>query len=82
MDFWLTKTMQVGLLITRIPLLSPSVQLPLAGTDVCLYSDGTIVTEEYFHTLPDNAELVLVPKGQTWSGGGKNTPTKNIKPSS
>lgn len=58
--------------------LSPSVQLPLAGTNVCLYSDGTIVTEEYFQTLSDNTELVLVPRGQTWSGGGKNTPIENI----
>lgn len=72
MDVWLTNTMQAGLLITCIPLLFSSVQLPLAGTDVCLYSDGTIVTEDYFHTLADNTELVLVPRGQTWSGGGKN----------
>ncbi|XP_075882228.1 DNA fragmentation factor subunit beta isoform X2 [Nelusetta ayraudi] len=44
-------------------------KLPVVGTDVCLYSDGTRVTEEYFHTLSDNTELVLVPRGQTWSGG-------------
>lgn len=77
--FFFPNTMQVGLLITFIPLLSPSVQLPLVGTDVCLYSDGTIVTEEYFHTLSDNSDLVLVPRGQTWSGGGKNTRIKNIR---
>lgn len=84
---WLSNTIQindVGLfwtwsehpLITFIPLVSPSVQLPVVGTDVCLYSDGTRVTEEYFHTLSDNTELVLVPRGQTWSGGGKNTPVR------
>lgn len=58
---------------------SPSMQLPLAGTDVCLYSDGTRVTEEYFHTLSDNTELVLVPRGHAWSGGGKDPPIANIK---
>lgn len=63
---------------SRFPLWSTSVQLPLVGTDVCLYCDGTRVTEEYFHTLSDNTELVLVPRGHTWSGGGKNTPIKII----
>uniref|UniRef100_A0A3Q2QVN8 DNA fragmentation factor subunit beta n=1 Tax=Fundulus heteroclitus TaxID=8078 RepID=A0A3Q2QVN8_FUNHE len=43
-------------------------QLPPSGARVCLYEDGTIVTEEFFPTLPDNSELVLLSKGQTWSG--------------
>ncbi|XP_007571288.1 PREDICTED: DNA fragmentation factor subunit beta [Poecilia mexicana] len=43
-------------------------QLPLSGAHVCLYEDGTIVTEEFFPTLPDNCELVLLSRGQTWSG--------------
>ncbi|KAF3696626.1 DNA fragmentation factor subunit beta [Channa argus] len=43
-------------------------QLPLPGAHVCLYSDGTKVTEEFFKTLPDNTELVLLSKEQTWSG--------------
>ncbi|XP_037540260.1 DNA fragmentation factor subunit beta [Nematolebias whitei] len=43
-------------------------QLPLSGARVCLYEDGTIVTEDFFHTLPDNCELVLLSKDQTWSG--------------
>ncbi|XP_044208169.1 DNA fragmentation factor subunit beta [Thunnus albacares] len=43
-------------------------QLPLSGAQVCLYSDGTRVTEEFFKTLPDNTELVLLSKQQTWSG--------------
>ncbi|XP_034027353.1 DNA fragmentation factor subunit beta [Thalassophryne amazonica] len=43
-------------------------QLPLTGAQVCLYSDGTKVTEESFPTLPDNTELVLLCKGQKWSG--------------
>lgn len=43
--------------------------MPLSGARVCLYEDGTIVTEEFFLTLADNTELVLMSKGQTWSGG-------------
>ncbi|XP_047464059.1 DNA fragmentation factor subunit beta [Mugil cephalus] len=43
-------------------------QLPLSGARVCLYEDGTIVTEEFFQTLSVNTELVLLSKGQTWSG--------------
>ncbi|KAK2851128.1 hypothetical protein Q5P01_007404 [Channa striata] len=43
-------------------------QLPLPGAHVCLYSDGTKVTEEFFTTLPVNTELVLLSKDQTWSG--------------
>ncbi|TRY82345.1 hypothetical protein DNTS_000067 [Danionella cerebrum] len=34
---------------------------------VCLYEDGTVVTEEYFHSLPDNTKLVLLPDGQSWN---------------
>lgn len=43
-------------------------QLPHAGAHVCLYADGTKVTEEFFPTLPDNTELVLLSRDQTWSG--------------
>ncbi|XP_065103984.1 DNA fragmentation factor subunit beta [Paramisgurnus dabryanus] len=39
------------------------------GVQVCLYEDGTIVTEEYFQNLPNNTELVLLPKGESWDGG-------------
>nr|XP_019945040.1 PREDICTED: DNA fragmentation factor subunit beta [Paralichthys olivaceus] len=45
-----------------------TLQVPLVGAHVCLYSDGTKVTEEFFLTLPDHTELVLLSKGQTWSG--------------
>lgn len=44
-------------------------QLPLPGAYVCLYADGTIVTEDLFQTLADNTELVLLSRDQTWSGG-------------
>ncbi|XP_054464647.1 DNA fragmentation factor subunit beta [Anoplopoma fimbria] len=43
-------------------------QLPLSGAHVCLSSDGTEVTEEFFQTLPDNTELVLLCRDQTWGG--------------
>ncbi|CAN9515721.1 unnamed protein product [Ophioblennius macclurei] len=43
-------------------------QVPSSGAQVCLYEDGTIVTEEFFLTLPDNTELVLLSRGQTWNG--------------
>ncbi|KAM8755759.1 DNA fragmentation factor subunit beta [Acanthopagrus schlegelii] len=44
-------------------------QLPLSGAHVCLYTDGTNVTEEFFQTLPNNTELVLLSRDQAWSGG-------------
>ncbi|XP_019718634.1 DNA fragmentation factor subunit beta [Hippocampus comes] len=43
-------------------------KLPLSGAHVCLYEDGTKVTKEFFTTLPDNTELVLLCKDQTWGG--------------
>ncbi|XP_029011871.1 DNA fragmentation factor subunit beta [Betta splendens] len=43
-------------------------QVRLPGAHVCLYSDGTKVTEKFFSTLPDNTELVLLSEDQTWSG--------------
>ncbi|XP_030590597.1 DNA fragmentation factor subunit beta [Archocentrus centrarchus] len=43
-------------------------QVPLPGAHVCLYEDGTVVSEEFFPTLPDNTELVLLSKEQKWSG--------------
>ncbi|XP_069466356.1 DNA fragmentation factor subunit beta isoform X2 [Ambystoma mexicanum] len=35
---------------------------------MCLYEDGTELTEEYFRSIPDNTELVLLTPGQTWQG--------------
>ncbi|XP_029291941.1 LOW QUALITY PROTEIN: DNA fragmentation factor subunit beta [Cottoperca gobio] len=43
-------------------------QLPSSDAHVCLYADGTKVTEEFFPTLPDNTELVVLCRDQTWSG--------------
>uniref|UniRef100_A0A8C4RWY7 DNA fragmentation factor, beta polypeptide (caspase-activated DNase) n=1 Tax=Erpetoichthys calabaricus TaxID=27687 RepID=A0A8C4RWY7_ERPCA len=43
-------------------------KVPLDGCRVCLYEDGTEVTEDYFQRLPNNTELVLLPKGQSWHG--------------
>uniref|UniRef100_A0A8C5ZXQ5 DNA fragmentation factor subunit beta n=1 Tax=Marmota marmota marmota TaxID=9994 RepID=A0A8C5ZXQ5_MARMA len=42
--------------------------LPVQGSRLCLYEDGTEVTEDYFPGLPDDAELVLLTEGQTWQG--------------
>ncbi|XP_061701041.1 DNA fragmentation factor subunit beta isoform X2 [Syngnathoides biaculeatus] len=43
-------------------------ELPLSGAHVCLYADGTKVTKEFFATLSDNTELVLLTKDQSWGG--------------
>ncbi|XP_029363187.1 DNA fragmentation factor subunit beta isoform X2 [Echeneis naucrates] len=45
-----------------------TLKLSFSGAHVCLYSDGTEVTEEFFQTLPDHTELVLLCRDQTWSG--------------
>uniref|UniRef100_A0A8C7WUL0 CIDE-N domain-containing protein n=1 Tax=Oryzias sinensis TaxID=183150 RepID=A0A8C7WUL0_9TELE len=44
-------------------------QLPVSGARFCLYEDGTTVTQEFFQTLPENTELVLLSGKQTWGGG-------------
>ncbi|XP_026188886.1 DNA fragmentation factor subunit beta [Mastacembelus armatus] len=43
-------------------------KLPQSGARVCLYGDGTTVTDDIFRTLPDNTELVVLSREQTWSG--------------
>ncbi|XP_036738659.1 DNA fragmentation factor subunit beta isoform X3 [Manis pentadactyla] len=43
-------------------------QLPVAGSHLCLYEDGTELTEDYFRSVPDNSELLLLTSGQTWHG--------------
>ncbi|XP_048873265.1 DNA fragmentation factor subunit beta isoform X2 [Brienomyrus brachyistius] len=43
-------------------------KVPLKGSRVCLYEDGTEVGDDYFRMLPDNVELVLLPEGQSWDG--------------
>ncbi|KAM9299150.1 DNA fragmentation factor subunit beta [Gastrophryne carolinensis] len=43
-------------------------QLPPSGARVCLYEDGTEISDEYLTKLPDNTELVLLTAGQTWRG--------------
>uniref|UniRef100_A0A8C6EWT3 DNA fragmentation factor subunit beta n=1 Tax=Marmota marmota marmota TaxID=9994 RepID=A0A8C6EWT3_MARMA len=47
---------------------SLKISLPVQGSRLCLYEDGTEVTEDYFPGLPDDAELVLLTEGQTWQG--------------
>uniref|UniRef100_A0A3P9JSC5 DNA fragmentation factor subunit beta n=1 Tax=Oryzias latipes TaxID=8090 RepID=A0A3P9JSC5_ORYLA len=43
-------------------------QLPVSGARFCLYEDGTTVTQEFFQTLRENTELVLLSGKQTWGG--------------
>lgn len=43
-------------------------QLPLKSSRVCLYEDGTELSDEYLRNLPDNTELVLLTAEQTWEG--------------
>ncbi|XP_055655516.1 DNA fragmentation factor subunit beta isoform X2 [Falco peregrinus] len=43
-------------------------QVPLAGSRLCLCEDGTELSESYFHTLPPQTELVLLGPGETWQG--------------
>ncbi|XP_018419583.1 PREDICTED: DNA fragmentation factor subunit beta [Nanorana parkeri] len=44
-------------------------QLPPSSTRVCLYEDGTEVSDdEYLWHLSDNTELMLLTTGQTWRG--------------
>ncbi|XP_047580219.1 DNA fragmentation factor subunit beta [Lutra lutra] len=43
-------------------------QLPVAGSRLCLYEDGTELTEDDFWSVPDGSELVLLTAGQTWQG--------------
>ncbi|CAO2590178.1 DNA fragmentation factor subunit beta [Lemmus lemmus] len=43
-------------------------QLPVSGSRLCLYEDGTEVTDDFFPGLPNDAELLLLTAGQTWQG--------------
>ncbi|XP_031469427.1 DNA fragmentation factor subunit beta [Phasianus colchicus] len=43
-------------------------QLPLAGSRLCLYEDGTELSEAFFRTLPPQTELVLLRPGESWPG--------------
>ncbi|XP_010873668.2 DNA fragmentation factor subunit beta isoform X1 [Esox lucius] len=43
-------------------------QIPPFGSRICLYEDGTELTEDYFQCLPDNAELVLLAMDESWTG--------------
>ncbi|XP_029575137.1 DNA fragmentation factor subunit beta [Salmo trutta] len=47
---------------------SKLLQVPLVGSHICLYEDGTELSEDYFRSLPDHAELVLLAMDESWSG--------------
>ncbi|XP_069730624.1 DNA fragmentation factor subunit beta [Phaenicophaeus curvirostris] len=42
--------------------------VPLSGSRLCLYEDGTELSEGGFRELPHNTELVLLGPGETWRG--------------
>ncbi|XP_016069015.1 PREDICTED: DNA fragmentation factor subunit beta [Miniopterus natalensis] len=42
--------------------------VPVAGSRLCLYEDGTELTADYFPSVPDNSELLLLTEGQAWQG--------------
>ncbi|NWI67361.1 DFFB factor, partial [Todus mexicanus] len=43
-------------------------RVPLPGSRLCLYEDGTELTESYFGVLPPHTELVLLGPGESWRG--------------
>lgn len=43
-------------------------QLPVPGSRLCLYEDGTEVTDDCFPSLPNDSELLLLTAGETWHG--------------
>ncbi|KAJ3585942.1 hypothetical protein NHX12_012349 [Muraenolepis orangiensis] len=43
-------------------------QTPVRGSRICTYDDGTELTEDYFTTLPDHVELVLLSGDEAWDG--------------
>ncbi|XP_042335456.1 DNA fragmentation factor subunit beta isoform X2 [Sceloporus undulatus] len=43
-------------------------QLPSPGSRLCLYEDGTEMTEAYFKKVEGNSELILLPPGEKWQG--------------
>ncbi|XP_078498757.1 DNA fragmentation factor subunit beta [Lissotriton helveticus] len=43
-------------------------KLPSPGCRICLYEDGTELTESYFASIPDNTEVVLLTAGEAWQG--------------
>ncbi|KAK7883994.1 hypothetical protein WMY93_027117 [Mugilogobius chulae] len=43
-------------------------KVPVSGAQLCLSSDGTLVTQELFGSLPEHCELVLLARDQSWKG--------------
>ncbi|XP_070963859.1 DNA fragmentation factor subunit beta-like isoform X2 [Oncorhynchus clarkii lewisi] len=68
----LNETKKYGVAATSLKELlkkgSKLLQVPLVGSHISLYEDGTELTEDYFRSLPDNAELVLLAMDERWSG--------------
>ncbi|XP_067423199.1 DNA fragmentation factor subunit beta isoform X2 [Emydura macquarii macquarii] len=43
-------------------------QLSSPGCRLCLYEDGTVLTKDYFHSVPDHTDLILLAPGEIWQG--------------
>ncbi|XP_069775153.1 DNA fragmentation factor subunit beta isoform X3 [Narcine bancroftii] len=43
--------------------------LPQKGCRVCLFEDGTEIDADYFYTLNDHCEVIILKEGQQWNGG-------------
>nr|XP_032619678.1 DNA fragmentation factor subunit beta isoform X4 [Chelonoidis abingdonii] len=43
-------------------------QLSFPDCRLCLFEDGTELTEGYFQSIPDNTDLILLAPGETWQG--------------
>uniref|UniRef100_A0A2K5RTQ9 DNA fragmentation factor subunit beta n=1 Tax=Cebus imitator TaxID=2715852 RepID=A0A2K5RTQ9_CEBIM len=56
-------------------------QLPERGSRLCLYEDGTELTEDYFPSIPDDTELVLLTSGQMGSHSVAQAGLKLLGPS-
>ncbi|XP_051895597.1 DNA fragmentation factor subunit beta [Pristis pectinata] len=52
-------------------------QLPQKGCRVCLFEDGTEIDKDYFFTLDDHCELIILEEGQEWNTGLHNS-LKNV----
>ncbi|XP_063001382.1 DNA fragmentation factor subunit beta [Elgaria multicarinata webbii] len=57
-----------GSLKELLPKACRLLQLPFSGSRLCLYEDGTEVTESYFRKIPDNSELILLAPEEEWQG--------------
>ncbi|XP_012589971.1 PREDICTED: DNA fragmentation factor subunit beta, partial [Condylura cristata] len=54
--------------LRRAPSRRPCLQLPVPGSRLCLYEDGSELTADGFWRAPEHSELLLLTEGQAWQG--------------